>query len=162
MPVDFNTNPGITLSEIYERLQPELHRYALSLTRDSSTADDLVSETILKAMENLPLLGSLTHPQRRAWLYLVLKNRFLDGLRSRQRQQALLEHLGRMQDEPTLYALPADLLDQVPERYRELLDLRFCLGLSSEEIGRKLGIPPATARSRLHLALQWLRKNMKA
>jgi RNA polymerase sigma-70 factor (ECF subfamily) len=161
MAVDYRTNPGITLSEIYTELQPELRRFALSLARDADAADDLVSETMLKAMANLSLLGSLAHYQRRAWLYRVLKNLFYDGLRSQRRQQRLLDQLGRMDDEPAVYALPADLLEQVPERFRELLNLRFCLGMSSEEIGAKLGIPAATARSRLHLATQWLRKNLE-
>ena len=157
----YGTNPGITITEIYEGLAAELRRFALSLTREDSAADALVSETMLKAMANLPLLGELAQYQRRAWLYRVLKNLFFDGLRTQRRQAALLERLGRMDAEPALYALPPELLEQVPERFRELLNLRFCLGMSSEEIGEKLGIPAATARSRLHLAIQWLRTHLE-
>lgn len=160
MAADYSANPGITITEIYEGLAPELRRFALSLAREDAAADDLVSETMLKAMANLPLLGGLAQYQRRAWLYRVLKNLFLDGLRSRRRQDALLQHLGRMDEEPAVYALPPELMEQVPERFQELLNLRFCLGMSSDEIGEKLGIPAATARSRLHLAIQWLRTHL--
>ena len=160
MAVYYSANPGITITEIYEGLAPEMRRFALSLVLDDSAADDLVSETMLRAMASLTLLGQLTQYQRRAWLYRVLKNLFFDGLRARRRQEALLERLGRMEEEPAVYALPPELLEQVPERFQELLNLRFCLGMSSEEIGDKLGIPAATARSRLHLAVQWLRTHL--
>ncbi len=162
MVVDYSANPGITITEIYEGLAPELRRFALSLAKDADAADDLVSETMLKAMANLPLLGQLNLYQRRAWLYRVLKNLFFDGLRKHHRQQALLETLGRLDNEPVIYALPPDLLEEVPERYHDLLNMRFGLGMSSEEIAEKLGVPPATARSRLHLAIQWLRTHLPA
>ena len=162
MAADVTANPGTTITEIYEGLAAELQRFARSLARDGDAADDLVAETMVRAMANLPLLGKLNQHQRRAWLYRVLKNLFFDGLRARRRQQALLETLGRLDDEPLVYALPPELLEEVPERYRELLNMRFGLGMSSEEIAEKLGVPAATARSRLHLALQWLRTHLPA
>jgi RNA polymerase sigma-70 factor (ECF subfamily) len=50
-----------------------------------------------------------------------------------------------------------ELLGSAPERYRQVLHRRFILGMTSEEIGRELGIPAATVRSRLYLARKWLR-----
>ena len=51
------------------------------------------------------------------------------------------------------------VLDDVPRRYRELLRKRYELCMTSTEIGQELGIPPATVRSRLRLAIQWLRSH---
>ena len=93
MPVDASPNPGITIAEIYTINAPELRRFALSLARDADRADDLVSDTMLRAMAHLSLLGQLNPYQRRAWLYRTLKNRFLDEQRARQREQALLEQM---------------------------------------------------------------------
>ena len=151
-------NPGITIIDIYTVHVPELRRFALNLARDADRAEDLVSETMLRAMNHLPLLGQLNPYQRRAWLYRTLKNRFFDEQRARKREQALFEQMAYLDDGPVNYALPPDLLAQAPEQYHALLQMRFLLGMTSEEIGEKLGIPPATVRSRLHLAIKCLRQ----
>jgi RNA polymerase sigma-70 factor (ECF subfamily) len=156
--VDVISNPGITIAEIYSVNAPELRRFALSLARDADRADDLVSDTLLRAMAHLALLGQLNPYQRRAWLYRTLKNRFIDEQRSRQREQALFEQMTLLDDGPVAYVLPPDLLAQAPEQYRELLEMRFLFGMTSEEISQKLGIPAATVRSRLHLAIKCLRQ----
>ena len=52
---------------------------------------------------------------------------------------------------------PLDLLDGVPDGDRDLLDRRYVLGMNSREIGDDLGVPAATVRSRLHLAIKRLR-----
>jgi len=150
----------MTIADLYEEFETMLRRYAMSLARDSDRADDLVQETFIRAWAHLELLGQLNHHQRRAWLYQVLKNLFLDEQRARQRQRVLVEQLAR---EPQITSYPSpdvisqELFELVPERYRELLHQRYVLGMTSKEIGRELGIPAATVRSRLHLAIKWLR-----
>lgn len=149
-----------TIADLYEGFESRLRRYAMSLVRDSDYAEDLVQETFVRAMANMALLKQLNHYQRQAWLLRVLKNLFLDEQRAGQRQQELFEELTR--DDQVAAPASADplareLLDLVPERYRELLHLRYVLGLTSVEIGRQVDAPPATVRSRLHLAIKWLR-----
>jgi RNA polymerase sigma-70 factor (ECF subfamily) len=102
--------------------------------------------------------------QRRAWLYRTLKNLFLDQTRSYQREEALLEDLAW--DLPAAGHLPQEIVspspfDLVPERYRELVEKRFILGMNSREIAEELGIPAATVRSRLHLAIKSLRARQR-
>jgi RNA polymerase sigma-70 factor (ECF subfamily) len=53
--------------------------------------------------------------------------------------------------------LAREMLDLVPERYRDVLYRRYLLGQTSEEISSAYGIPAATVRSRLYLARKWLR-----
>ena len=48
--------------------------------------------------------------------------------------------------------------DLVPEQYREIVEKRYVLGMTSREIGQELGLPAATIRSRLHLAMKALRR----
>jgi RNA polymerase sigma-70 factor (ECF subfamily) len=111
-------------------------------------------------MGHLELLGQLNHRQRKAWLFRVMKNRFIDEQRAQQRRQDLIENLS--QDAWLATSLSGDekslhLFESVPEQYRELIHQRYVLGMNSTEIGRSLGIPAATVRSRLHLAIKWLR-----
>lgn len=152
----------MTIADIYETFEEELHRYAICLERDADQADDLVQETFIRAMAHLELLDQLNPHQRRAWLYRVLKNLFLDAQSRRRREQALAEQLtqeAQFASHPWVEMGAPDLFERVPERYQELLQKRYILGMTSEEIGQELGIPAATVRSRLHLAIKWLRAN---
>jgi RNA polymerase sigma-70 factor, ECF subfamily len=159
LSIETDPNAGFTIAQIYSTNVPELRRFALNLARDADRAEDLVSDTVLKAMAHLSLLEQLNPYQRRAWLYRTLKNRFIDEQRSRKREQALLGQMALLEDGPVTYELPPDLLAQVPEQYHALLQMRFLLGMTSDEIGEKLGIPAATVRSRLHLAIKCLRQS---
>lgn len=162
LAADPTESDALTIGDLYDDFEEPLHRYAVRLTGDADRADDLVQETLIRAMSHLPLLGQLHPYQRRAWMYRVLKNRFLDEERARQRRRDLARRVAQstpfVQD-PTAMVLPPDLLDQIPEHYGEVLQKRYLLGMKSEEIGQELGIPAATVRSRIHLALKWLRQH---
>lgn len=147
----------LNIADLYEEFESGLSRYAGSLARDSDKANDLVSETFLQAMAHLPLLEQLNTYQRKAWLYRVLKNRFIDQRRAERRAQTLVERLAWMNALATPAALGQDVFAQVPAQYRELLHMHYVLEMTSEEIGLKLGVPAATVRSRLRLAIKWLR-----
>ena len=54
-----------------------------------------------------------------------------------------------------------DPFDLVPEADRQLVEMRYRLGLSSREIAQDLNIPAATVRSRLHQAIKRLRARKK-
>lgn len=150
----------IELSDLYDEYETMLHRYAVQLTQDRDRADDLVQDTFIRAMGHLELLGLLKPYQRRAWLYRTLKNLFLDELNVRQRQELLASQLAWQTQE--IDPVRAEIIspnpfELVPEQYREVVEKRYILGMNSQQIAEELGIPAATVRSRLHLALKRLR-----
>lgn len=150
----------LTIQDLYDLFEAKLHRYAVNLARDRDRADDLVQETLIRAMGNLVLLQQLNPYQRQAWMYRVLKNLFIDGERRRERQETLYEHLvweAELDTAPAATMLARDMIDLVPERYHDVLHRRYILCQTSEEIGSVYGIPAATVRSRLYLARKWLR-----
>ncbi len=145
-----------------------LRARALGMTRNNEEAEDLVQETLLKALRYFHQYRTGTNP--RAWLARILKNTFISAWRSRggsnQRVMTALE------DAPDLTApeTPSDpvspfqalrLREQatavetvfrgVPERYRDTLRLHFA-GFSYKEIAERLGVPMGTVMSRLHRA----------
>ncbi len=146
---------------LFEQHYAPLRRYALTLAHREDIADDLVADTFSRVMINLSLLAQLDDLQRRAWMYRVLRNRFVDLTRKNQRTDQMVRQLTRqITDDMEAPIIPLEwlaLLDEVPCRYRELLAMRYELCMTSTEIGQKLGIPPATVRSRLRLAIQWIR-----
>jgi RNA polymerase sigma-70 factor (ECF subfamily) len=148
------------LSELYAEAREPLQRYALRLTRDPDRAEDLVQETFLRAMAHLALLSGLGASQRRAWLYRVLKNLFLDQVRRKARLDAILQRLAQLaavDDLPVVDVEVNRLIDAAPIQYREVLFRRYIRGQTSDQIGQELGLPAATVRSRLRLAINWLK-----
>jgi RNA polymerase sigma-70 factor, ECF subfamily len=158
---------AFTIAELFEEHETRLQRYALRLAMDSEHANDLVQETFVKAITHLNQLQKLNSHQRQAWLYKVLRNHFLDQARARQREQALLQKLADLtlvaeapdDSEPGLDLVLDGSLERMPQIYREVLQRRYMLEMTSEQISSELGIPAATVRSRLHLAMKWMRSH---
>ena len=159
-PMNQSYNPEFSLDDLYEAFELKLRRYAGSLVHDPHRADDLVQETFIRALAPLPLLARLEKNQRLAWLRQVLKNRFIDTQRAYQREQEMVDQLIREARAAYQDQIPIssqELLDLVSDNERELLFQRYVLGMTSVEIGLRLGIPAATVRSRLYLAKKRLR-----
>ena len=152
----------LTIADLYQEYQAQLFRFAISLSHDPAQASDLTQETLIKAMSYLDLLKKLNPYQRRAWLFQVLKNKYLDQRRSRLRVERVIEQLIEQSLEsdvaPPQPAI-ASILNLIPQQYREVLEKRHILGMTSQEIGEELGIPAGTVRSRLRLATAWMRAN---
>ena len=145
---------------LFQTYAAQLTRYAASLTRDPDQADDLVQEAFIRAAAHKDLLAQLNGQQRRAWLYQVVKNRFIDQVRAHKRRLVLLQKLAdtlNSEEATTEYAGEIDLFERVPSRFRNLLVERYVLGMTSEESALRLNVPAATVRSRVRLAIQWLR-----
>lgn len=152
---------AMVIAELYEEYEAALIRYAQRLTHDADWAEDLVQDTFVRAMGHLELLKLLKRHQRRAWLYRTLKNRFLDQQdrwrRREELQQTLAQSSEFATDGGSFHTTP-DPFELVPEQYRELVHMRYILDMNSSEIGEELGIPAATVRSRLHLAMKHMRR----
>jgi len=149
------------IADLYTEHQAPLTRYAMKLAHDPHRADDLVQETILRAMAHIDRLRRLNPYQRKAWLVRVLRNRFFDEQRAAKRRERLLGQLAKRAaaSEASIPVSIDDILDRVPRQYRDVLEKRYVLGMNSTEIGRALGVPAATVRSRLLGAVQWLRRD---
>lgn len=156
-------NAAGIIAGLYTTERQALLRYAGSLTREKSRAEDLVQDAFVRAMSNLDLLANLTRGQRKAWLYRVIKNRFIDQARRVKRWGPVQSELEREASDgcdPVLADVRLwELLDSVPESHRQILRDRYLLGMNSTEIGERRGIPAGTARSRLRLATAWIRKH---
>jgi RNA polymerase sigma-70 factor (ECF subfamily) len=154
---------GRIVVDLYTTEREALLRYAGSLTRDPSRAEDLVQDAFVRAMSNLEVLADLTRGQRRGWLCRVIKNRFIDQVRRAGRWEPVRAELERSVSYPSDPVIADvrvwELLDSIPPKYRGVVHDRFILGMTSTEIGERLGIPAATVRSRLRLAAAWMRRH---
>ncbi|WP_044872946.1 sigma-70 family RNA polymerase sigma factor [Pseudomonas sp. LFM046] len=148
-------------AELREMLQ-RLRRFALWLTRNASSADDLVQATLERALSRW---GSKGDGNLRAWLFAILYRQFLDGQRRARRHARLLEFFsgGRSEEAPSTEELVVnqstlEAFGQLPAEQRALLLLVSVEGLSYKEAAETLGIPIGTVMSRLSRARKALRE----
>lgn len=140
-----------------------LRRYARALTRDPHDAEDLVQDALMRAYEKRPSFragGNL-----KAWLFSVLHNTHVDGLRRRRslmkrtEAAAVLQeegHDGGQHDAVRLQQLRSAFAD-LPEEQRAALHLVAIDELSYQEAARVLNIPVGTLMSRIARARARLR-----
>ena len=144
----------------FEEARELLFRYAMSLCGSIDQSDDLVQEAFIRALSHSATVDRLNPFQREAWLKRALRNRYFDECRSARRKRSLLtameSQLRRDTASPILPGLD-EILGEVSSADASLLEMRFRLGMNSTEIGKQLGIPAATVRSRLSRSLRALR-----
>lgn len=150
------------IEHLYNHHREELQRFARAMARNDKEAEDLLHETFLRAMSNAVTLGRLAEYKQRAWLYTVLRNILYD-LRRRERFEVAWETEHEPVDDVDLDSglVKEELLQHLPPKYRDLVFKRFFMGMTSKQIADLLGIPHATARSRLYTAMNLLRSKLQ-
>lgn len=153
------------MSEIDEQLReiiPRLRRFAVSLTRNSSSADDLVQASLERALSGWS--GKRAEGDVRAWLFAILYRQFLDAHRRSRRYARMLEFFtGRDDAEPStertvIAQSTLQAFDRLPDEQRALLLMVSVEGLSYKEVAQILNVPSGTVMSRLSRARQALRQ----
>lgn len=77
--------PEKPLEQLLGELRPRLHRYCARMTGSVIDGEDVVQETMLKAMEAAPSAGPIVNPE--GWLFRIAHHAALDFLRKRAREQ---------------------------------------------------------------------------
>jgi RNA polymerase sigma-70 factor (ECF subfamily) len=154
----------------------DVYRFALSLTRDESDADDVVQETFLRAYRSWHTFIPGTDCRR--WLFTICRNVFL---RSRERQRPTVDLEDGEQDAVAagsvyaaarekgyddLYArldlAPAlhDALDELAEPFRSAVILVDVEDMTYESAAQVMGVPIGTVRSRLFRGRRLLQEKL--
>ena len=155
------------MADTYRDIQteiPRLRRYARALTRDVVSADDLVQDTLTRALGKLHLWQEGS--DLRAWLFTILHNQYVNNIRRAVREGAAV---ALNESEPMLSRAPQqgrrlelrDLeraLAQLPEEQRAVILLVGLEGMRYEEVAAVLDVPVGTIRSRLSRGREALRR----
>lgn len=146
---------------VYKKYNREFVAYAKSITRNEDRALDLVQEAYVSALEREDIFIAMNEYHIKGWFFRVIKNKNIDNIR-RENRVLLLEKdeiLGTVENFEEEIAIK-DLLDKLPKKNREVVNLRYNMLLNSREIGEILGIPASTVRSRLSASMKMLKNNL--
>lgn len=136
---------------------PALRAFAVSLSGNVDRADDLVQETLTRALANIDTFRPGTNMS--AWLFTILRNQFRSEYRKRRHEVEDVE--GRHAE--TLQTLPDQIskveveelrqaLNKLPYEQREALILVGASGFSYEEAANICGCATGTIKSRVNRA----------
>src|SRR5262245_8427392 len=143
---------------------PRLRRYARALLGDDGEADDLIQDTLERALARLQQWRDGENPRK--WLFSILHNLHVDGLRRKSRRppHVGLESIGADQSAPAADGASGRDLDRALQllsgEQRKVVLLVGLEGLSYAETAEVLDIPVGTVMSRLARGRERLRTLM--
>jgi RNA polymerase sigma-70 factor (ECF subfamily) len=159
-------------------LQARLLRQAFALAGDLTAAEDLVSETLVEAWKSLPRYNQTCRLS--TWLYAILLHRHRKSIRRARCRPISLARLPALEAQdifeqqknlPSPELSPAETmahnemglrlrrcLELLPDIHRAVIRLRFFEDASLPDMAAVLGCSVGTVKSRLHHALEKLRK----
>ncbi len=136
---------------------PALRAFAWSLTRSRTDADDLVQETLLKALRHRDRFEAGTN--LRSWLFTIMRNTFCTDIRKASRERPGLadaglipEPVGERQEWSLRGRELMAAVERLPQHYREILILVVMLGESYETSAKICGCAVGTVKSRVNRA----------
>jgi RNA polymerase sigma-70 factor (ECF subfamily) len=144
------------IENLYERYAGDVRRFALYLCGDVLIADEITSETFVRAWM---AAGRIRQPTVKSYLFAIARNAYTDLLRRAARHTQLDENMPdtrisaqtQMEQSEEVRAVLA-ALQQLPEMDRAVLLMRVLDEMPYEEIAETLGIPVVTAKVKVHRA----------
>jgi RNA polymerase sigma-70 factor, ECF subfamily len=159
---------------LYERFSSSLYGMAFRMMNDAKEAEDVLQEGFTYIWRKAASYDS-SRSTPFAWAVMIVRNKAIDRLRIRQRQERLHDKVitegaffqeqdETSADQPTLRergALVRSALQQIPPEQRQALELSFFGGLTHEQIAERLATPLGTIKARIRRGLLRLRDCLK-
>ncbi len=152
------TTSKISADKEWSAFQQTLHHYVARRV-EPANVDDLVSEILLRLVKHEIDLKNANNPM--AWMYRVAKNVLTDYYRRQSKEQGMLsehelsEHGQAIYNKTEITAQEElahcliPLLDKLPPRYQEALQLVDIEGLPQQQVARQLGLSLSGTKSRV-------------
>jgi RNA polymerase sigma-70 factor (ECF subfamily) len=154
------------IKDLYERYAADVRRFALYLCGDVVMADEITSETFVRAWM---AAGRIRQPTVKSYLFTVARNAYTDLLRRAVRHTQLDQNMPDTRISPQMQIEQSAevravlaALQQLPEMDRTALLMRALDEMPYEEIAYTLGITVATAKVKVHRARLKLMQSRQA
>ncbi|RYE25363.1 MAG: sigma-70 family RNA polymerase sigma factor [Sphingobacteriaceae bacterium] len=154
------------------RQASSLRSYALHFTHDVDDANDLVQDTMLKAITYYNKFKEGTN--LKGWLYTIMKNTFINNYRRFVKMSTFVTKSEEISSANLVFSSTKNQgeakfvmddikksLDKLPQEYYVPFTMYF-EGHKYHEIADHLSIPIGTVKTRIHVARKLLKKNLKS
>jgi RNA polymerase sigma-70 factor (ECF subfamily) len=167
----FQAGDGDAFTILYSRYFERVYSYLRVMLKDGHEAEDATQQVFMKLLEALPAYERRARPFR-AWFMTIVRNVAFDCLRKRSRIEpqdaekigARLRSLEVSRLEPEMLGIAdrelSPMLEELSDSQRQVVLLRYVLGLSNAEIGRLVGRTPVAVRGLQYRAMRSLRERL--
>lgn len=145
---------------LYQKYKQDIYHYLLYLCKDPSLAEDLMSETFLKAFTSLHQLKK--EDQIKTWLFTIARNVFLSECRKNKVTISYEDYMDQFVKEPLTQDISfiQELIQQKDKRTQQLFQMRLD-GYSYAEIASTLNISENSCRVMDFRLKRWLKEKLK-
>lgn len=159
---------------LYERHNVPLYRTALAVTRDRSTAEELLQEAFLRAHRHVGRIELAPGASLRPWLHRILINLAYDWFARQRHEARRLDGMAtrlaaspglspeRCAEQREIERVVADAIGQLPFKQRIVIILFYLHDMDLNEIASIVNVPPGTVKSRLYYGRSRLRELLTA
>ncbi len=157
-----------SFSYLFAHFAPRIKSFLMKGGADPVTAEDCAQETMVTVWHKAHLFDP-TRAAASTWIFTIARNKRIDSARRQNRPEPedlpwgcnpepdASEIISMQQETSRL----AQAVKSLPEKQRFIVERAFYSDLSHQEIADETGLPLGTIKSRIRLALQRLRHNMK-
>lgn len=146
----------VALESVWDQFSDRLRSFIRARVADEAAVEDILQDVFVRIHAKVGTLQDLGKLE--SWLYQITRNVIIDYYRSRRPTEQLPETLGSSEEvyeEALVTRLASDVREMVealPEPYREALVLTSYEGLSQKELAKRLGLSYSGAKSRVQRA----------
>ena len=160
---------------LYDRYEQRIYKIAYSVLKDSYQAEDAVSETFIKVIKNVRNIWTMDQKRMDSYITKLARNTAVDQYRKNKRETSRVVSADAETDrdsgishnpiEDMIVALGSsqrvrELVDLLPDKYREVIICIVFHELSGRETALMLGIGEGTVRKRYERAKKILKKKL--
>ncbi|MBE6269716.1 MAG: sigma-70 family RNA polymerase sigma factor [Prevotella ruminicola] len=159
------------MSELYQMYIGELSSVCYRYIPNADDAKDVLQNSFVKIFTAIPTMEYRSDEAFKGWLMRVVANEALMFLRTKKKllfveQDEIKQKQADIADDtPATEQISADqlhqLISELPDGYRTVLNLYVFEDYSHRQIAELLGIKESTSASQLHYAKQWLARRIK-
>ncbi|TBL68356.1 RNA polymerase sigma factor SigW [Paenibacillus thalictri] len=165
-------------AQLVDMYKDKIYHLAYRMMSNKQEAEDVVQETFLRVFTNLERYDD--QQKFSTWIYRIATNLCIDRLRKRKATYSLDAETNESEGTDFYSFMPSnedtpekqlilsetqqqirESIDELPEKYKSIVILRYLQDMSLQEISDVLTMPITTIKTRLHRGREFLRKKLE-